>query len=101
MGGEQILGICSTIASKAMEKDPQRRYPSARHMAEDLRHFLDDEPIRARRITYPERVWRWCRRNPAVASLSASVLVLLLAITVGSLVMVSMLQARAAGIGSR
>ena len=57
-----------TICLKAMAKEPSRRYPSAGEMADDLRRYLRDEPIRARRIGIAGRVVRWCRRNPALAS---------------------------------
>ena len=60
-----------TIVLKAIDKDPERRYPTADAMAEDLRRFLDDEPIQARRISGAERAWRWCRRNPGLASADA------------------------------
>jgi hypothetical protein len=63
-----------TILMKAIEKDPKRRYPSADALAEDLRRFLADEPIKARRIGPLERLGRWGRRNPLVASLSAAVI---------------------------
>jgi serine/threonine protein kinase/Flp pilus assembly protein TadD len=69
-----------TIVLKAMAKDPDRRYSSAGQMAEDLGNFLADRPIRARRASWRERSWRWCRRNPMVASLLASVAVLLLVV---------------------
>ena len=59
---------------KAIEKDPETRYPSAEELGEDLGRFLADEPIRARRATLTEQTVRWCRRNPAVASLVAAVL---------------------------
>jgi serine/threonine protein kinase/WD40 repeat protein len=58
-----------TIVLKALAKDPERRYPDAGAMADDLRRVLDDQPVRARRIGPAERAWRWCRRNPAVAGL--------------------------------
>ena len=51
-------------------------------MAEDLRRFLDDGPIRARRVSTAEQVWRWCRRNPVVAGLLALVLALLVGGTI-------------------
>ncbi len=63
-----------TIVLKAIEKDPKTRYPSAEALGEDLGRFLADEPIRARRATLTEQTVRWCRRNPAVASLVAAVL---------------------------
>jgi serine/threonine protein kinase/WD40 repeat protein len=63
-----------TIVHKAMAKEPGRRYVRAAEFAEDLQRFLDDRPIRARRVGVPERSWRWCRRNPVVASLAAAVM---------------------------
>jgi serine/threonine protein kinase/WD40 repeat protein len=65
-----------TIVLKAMAKEPGRRYQTAEEMATDLRHFLADEPIRARRSSWPERLLRLGRRNPVVAGLSAAVVVL-------------------------
>src|SRR5262249_748509 len=50
-------------------KDPPRRYPSAAELADDLRRFLDREPIRARPISTPERLAKWARREPALAAL--------------------------------
>jgi eukaryotic-like serine/threonine-protein kinase len=66
-----------TIVLKAIAKEPAHRYASAGEMAEDLRRFLADRPIKARRIGGPERLWRWSRRNPALAvSLSSLIFVL-------------------------
>ena len=59
---------------------PGHRYRAAAELADDLRRFLDDEPIQARRASLVERVARWGRRNPAVASLLGAVTLLLLAI---------------------
>jgi WD40 repeat protein/serine/threonine protein kinase len=58
-----------TIVLKAIAKDPQGRYPSADALGEDLRRFLADEPIRARRVGPLERAWIWARRRPAAAAL--------------------------------
>ena len=62
-----------TLLTKAIEKDPRRRYPSAEALASDLRRFLADEPIQARRTGPLERLGRWGRCNPLVAGLSAAV----------------------------
>ena len=71
---------------KAIEKDPEERYQSADAMAEDLRRFLDDEPIRARQVNAAERYWRWARRNPWIAALGGVLTAVLIAVTVGSMV---------------
>src|SRR5581483_280031 len=60
-----------------LQKEPGRRYASAVDLAEDLRRFQVGEPIQARPSGRLERGWRWCRRNPAVASLLALVVLLL------------------------
>ncbi len=75
-----------TIVLKAIAKDPADRYPTPAALAEDLRRFLADRPIRARRTPWRERAWRWCRRNPAVASLTAVALLLLVTVAVVSTV---------------
>ena len=62
-----------TICLRCLEKDPRRRYPTAQALADDLRAWLDSRPIAARRVGPAERAWLWCRRRPAVAALSAAV----------------------------
>ncbi len=69
-----------TIVLKTITADPHHRYVSAEALAEDLQRFLDDRPILARRATPAERVWRWSRRNPALAALSGTALALGLAL---------------------
>lgn len=56
-----------TIILKATAREPSSRYATAAAFAEDLRRFCEDRPILARRSTIRERLWRWSRRNPALA----------------------------------
>ncbi|MHC4405381.1 MAG: protein kinase domain-containing protein [Planctomycetota bacterium] len=75
-----------TICLKCLEKEPSRRYASARELADDLQNFLDHDSIRARPIGRPARVWRWCRRNPVVAGLIAAVVILVIALLVSCVI---------------
>ena len=69
-----------TIVHKAIDKDPKQRYGSAGALAEDLQRFIEDEPIKARRVSQTERLWRWCRRHPAEAAASLLALLVLVAL---------------------
>src|SRR5437667_4661921 len=73
-----------TICLKCLQKEPARRYATAKALADDLGRFLSDEPIQARRVSRTEKAWRWCRRKPALASALVVVLVLVLVLGVGS-----------------
>lgn len=68
-----------TIVQKAIDRETARRYPTAAALAGELRRFLADEPIQARRTSPTERLWCWCRRNPVVAALTAALALAFLA----------------------
>lgn len=74
-----------TIVLKAMQSEPDKRYQSASAMAEDLRLFLADRPIKARRTSSAEKIWRVCRRNPIPSTLAACLCLLLVVIAMGSI----------------
>ncbi len=69
-----------TICLKCLQKEPRKRFGTAHELAEDLRRFIAGAPIRSRPVTRLECCWRWCKRNPYVAGLSAAVALLLLLI---------------------
>src|SRR6266496_3072113 len=71
----------STICLKCLEKDSQRRYPSALALTEDLEHWLKHEPIRARRTGIFTRGRKWVRRNP-----TSAVLVVALSVAIGAMI---------------
>ena len=73
-----------TICLKCLEKDSTRRYPSAAALADELKRFERDEPIQARPVSSAEKLWRWCRRRPAVAALGVSVFLLMMVVAIGS-----------------
>ena len=57
-----------TIALKCLEKEPRRRYGSAQEVADELQRYLDGKPVLARPVGTVGRLWRWCRRKPALAA---------------------------------
>src|SRR5215475_4652169 len=71
----------ATICLKCLEKDPQRRYPSALALAEDLDRWLKHEPIRARPTGILSRGSKWVRRNRTLALLMLSLAGLAAAVT--------------------
>jgi tetratricopeptide (TPR) repeat protein len=83
-----------TICLKCLEKEPSRRYSSAQALIDDLENWVESRPITARRVGLAERACLACKRRPAVATLSAAVV---LALIVGT-VAVIIVQTRANGL---
>ncbi|HEV3203082.1 MAG TPA: protein kinase, partial [Gemmataceae bacterium] len=89
---DKIPRDLETITMKCLAKEPGRRYQTAGELAADLQHFLAGEPILARPVGNLERAWRWAKRNPKVAGLTASVIFLLLTLAIGSAVAVVLID---------
>jgi tRNA A-37 threonylcarbamoyl transferase component Bud32 len=65
-----------TICLKCLEKRPERRYHSARELAEELGRFLNQEPILAKPASAGRKTWNWLARHPWALTGTASILVL-------------------------
>ncbi|WP_145091043.1 serine/threonine-protein kinase [Anatilimnocola aggregata] len=63
-----------TICHKCLQKEAEKRYATAKELAEELGRFLRGEPILAQPIGPIARGWRWCKRNPFIAAASAAAL---------------------------
>jgi tetratricopeptide (TPR) repeat protein len=87
----EVARDLQTICLKCLEKDPARRYESAEALAADLERYLCGEPIAARRVGRMERAWLWAKRRPAIAALSAAIV---LAVIAGTSAVIAV-QARA------
>jgi len=81
----RIAGDLDNIVLKAMSKEPERRYASAEHLAEDIRRFLGGRPVAARAATWSYRAARFARRNAVAVAAGA----LAVAALVGGLVAAS------------
>jgi WD40 repeat protein/tRNA A-37 threonylcarbamoyl transferase component Bud32 len=81
---DRIPRDLETIALKAMAKEPGRRYQTAKALADDLRRWLSGEAIQARPVGRAEKLWRWARRNPGLAGMTAALAALLTLTAIGS-----------------
>jgi tetratricopeptide (TPR) repeat protein len=74
------------VVHRCLEKRPERRYPTAKDLADDLRRVLAGEPVVARPVTSLDRGLKWARRNPVIAGAAAAVF---LALVTGTAVSIS------------
>jgi serine/threonine protein kinase len=75
----QVPRDLETVVLKAIARDPAHRYQTPAEMADDLKRFVEDRPVKARRISGAERLWRWCRRNKLMTAMAAAVVLALVA----------------------
>ncbi len=77
----QLPRNLETIILKCLHKEPAKRYPQARDLADDLRSYLENRPIKARRVSLVERTLRWAKKKRAsaiVAGVAAAAAAILL-----------------------
>jgi tetratricopeptide (TPR) repeat protein len=82
--GKGIPAELETIVLKALEKNPAERYVTAQELADDLRRYVEDKPIQAKRPSPVQRSRRWARRHRAVVGAAAVSLLLTAAVLAGS-----------------
>jgi tetratricopeptide (TPR) repeat protein len=79
----KLPGDLETICLKCLQHDPARRYASAGELADDLRRWLDGEPIRARPVSVVEKTIKWARRRPGAAAAVVLALLCVLSVVTG------------------
>ena len=78
----KIPSDLETIILKAIAAKPDNRFSNCKDLAEDLQRFVDGRPIHSRPVTRIERLWRWAKRYPALATATATSAALLLLVAV-------------------
>jgi WD40 repeat protein/tRNA A-37 threonylcarbamoyl transferase component Bud32 len=82
-----------TICLKAMAKKPEHRFRDCQALADDLRRWLEGEPIKARRPGFVERAVRWGKREPKLAAAGALAMIGLVALAVALAIVLQKVQA--------
>ncbi len=83
-----------TIVQKAMEKSPADRYGTAGELADDLRRYLEDKPIRARKPSVARRLGKWGRRHQGLVRAGVAFMFLALVGTAASTIIIARERAR-------
>ena len=73
------------IVSKCLEKDPLRRYDSAKALVDDLKRYLDGEPILAQRASFGYRIKKRLKKNKTVATILAITSIIIFALVIFSI----------------
>ena len=73
-----------TLVQKALAKDPKDRFARAADLGDELRRYLESRPIRSRPVGPGERLWRWCKRSPGLATSSIGAALLTVILLIGS-----------------
>ncbi|MEE4271610.1 MAG: tetratricopeptide repeat protein [Thermoanaerobaculales bacterium] len=81
----QIPRDLETVVMTCLAKDPERRYPSSRALADDLDRFLAGEPVQARPVGLGERLVRKARKHPFTSAAIAVAAVALIALIAGGI----------------
>ncbi|HEY1325447.1 MAG TPA: protein kinase [Casimicrobiaceae bacterium] len=92
----RLRGDLENIAARALRKDPAERYASVDALAEDLRHYLRDEPVSARADTLRYRAGKFVQRHRMPVALAALALVALIAGVAGTITQARRATAQAA-----
>ncbi len=91
---KQLAGDVDAIITKALEKDRDRRYGSAKDLADDIQRYLSDEPVTARPVTTTYQLRKFAKRNRGAVIAAALLLVVFLGGSIGTTV--GMVRARRA-----
>ena len=90
-----LAGDLDTVLAKALATEPQERYPSVEHLADDVRNLLDGRPVSARRPSWTYTFGKLVRRHPAASTLAAALVVLLVGFSIAiSMIALDLEQAR-------